>query len=157
MGERTQISRIRDTFASLHEGLCAPEQDETTGLALIVLDRFGIVDNCNAAAGELFGGTLPGLLGRHVNGVIPGMPIRSGTPGYNIAYAAYWSRHASYRTFTGIDLRGNALDLDIRVDCVPVDGDPRIVLALRQPARADCAAPDPGGARNASAPWRART
>ncbi len=123
------------TPSSLHEWPRAPEfAAAPLDLALIVLDRFGVVDNCTAAAERLFGSALPGLLGRHVNGVIPGIPLRHRTPGYNLAYAAFWSGHRRYRRFTGIDARGNSLELDVRLERLPLNGNQRILLDVRHPA-----------------------
>ncbi len=101
-------------------------------LALIVLDRFGIVDNCNAAAGKLFGAALPTLLGQHVNRFIPGMPLRHRTPGYNLAYAAFWSGQPRYRRFTGMHCRGNPFELDVRLDRLALNGNPLILLDVKQ-------------------------
>ncbi len=129
MGKRTQIPRSPDPSLALPEQPRTPEHD-ASAFPAIVLDRFGIVDQCNAAAGELFGGALT-LLGRPITGAIPGIPIRHGTPGYNLAYAAYWASHARYRRFTGIDCRGDAFDIDVRLECLPLNGVPRIALALR--------------------------
>ena len=130
------LSQTSQTHPSLHEWPRAPGlAAEPPELALVVLDRFGVVDNCNAAARKLFGAALPGMLGQHVNCVIPGMPLRHGTPGYNLAYAAYWSSHAHYRRFTGIDCRGNAFDLDVRLDRLLPNGNPHILLDLKQPMR----------------------
>jgi len=126
--------QIPQTDLRLHEWPRAPDfASAPIELARIVLDRFGVVDNCNAAAEKLFGATLPGLLGQHVNRVIPRMPLRHRTPGYNLAYAAFWSGQLRYRRFTGVHCRGNAFDLDVRLDRLPLNGNPHILLDIKEP------------------------
>ncbi len=103
-------------------------------LATMILDKSGIVRYCNAAAARLFRASTRELTQRHITALIPGLPFNSETPGYNIAYAAFWAAGRPWRVFGGADSRGCSLWLHVLLDKLELEGGYQILLNLRQAA-----------------------
>jgi len=119
-----------------------PERHETGGetaahevpFAAMVLDRLGTVRYCHADAARLFGASAHTLVGRHVTELIPDLPFKPRTPGYNVAYAAFWAPDGSRRGFCGVDNEGRSFGLQIALDRLELEKHHQILLSLRLPA-----------------------
>lgn len=100
--------------------------------ALMVLDKHGTVCQCDAAAARLFAAGAQQLIGKPVGELIPDMPLKPDTPGYNVAYAAFWASEACGREFRGRDGRGRAVCLELSLAGLAPEGGHQILLRLRQ-------------------------
>jgi hypothetical protein len=68
---------------------------DRSGAALsgtIVLDKFGVVRYSGAAVALIVGREDTALRDRPVQDLLPGLPLKTATPGYNIAYLTFWAR-----------------------------------------------------------------
>lgn len=54
---------------------------------------------CSDAAAQLLDGTAEQMLGRPIGSLFLELPLRILTPGYNLAYACFWSVHQEWRRF----------------------------------------------------------
>lgn len=115
-------------------------------IATMILDKSGIVRYYNAAAACLFRASTWELARRHITALIPGLPFNAETPGYNVAYAAFWAAGGRWRVFGGEDTKGSPMRLHVLMDKLELEGDHQILLILRQAAgseqwarRATCA------------------
>ncbi len=133
---------------SIPSGLAAIEE---VGLAAVTLDITGKILCCNAAALSLFGpAPLPG---RDVRSLMPDLPFRRATPGYNIAYATLWAANSAWRRFSGRDGRGRLFRIEASLNQEEFRLRQQILLGVR-PAREPASATLPR--RFAGAPLLAR-
>ncbi|OGA17809.1 MAG: hypothetical protein A3I01_05150 [Betaproteobacteria bacterium RIFCSPLOWO2_02_FULL_65_24] len=115
--------------------------------AMIVLDTSGTVCSCTAAAAGLFGAGLHGPVGRHITVLVPDLPLRPSTPGYNIAYARFKPDAGPWRELSGRDSQGRVFRLLGSLDTMEWEGAHHIVMSLRlreraQPGAQGCDAAD---------------
>jgi len=110
-----------------------------TEFATVVLDAAGTVECCNAAADDLFGVGSGKLVGRELAGLVPGVPIRPETPGYNIAYATFSAGCGSVRSALVRRSDGSALHVNIRFER-PQMRDSRSIMMVLGLAENDAAA-----------------
>ena len=118
-----------------------PERDDTSGetaapgvpFAAMVLDKSGTVCYCHADAARLFHASAHTLVGRHVRELIPGLPFKPRTPGYNVAYAAFWASEEAQHGFCGVDSQGRAFGIRVAVDRLELEKRHQILLRLQLP------------------------
>lgn len=101
--------------------------------AAMVLDRLGTVRYCHADAARLFRARAHTLIGRHVKDLIPDLPFNPRTPGYNVAYAAFWASENPRRGFCGVDSQGRSFGLQVALDKLELEKRYQILLSLRLP------------------------
>lgn len=112
-----------------HQSRIAAAQE--VGLARIVLDKLGRVHYCNAAAVRLFCANTRQLPGRDIRSLVPDLPFRPATPGYNLAYAIFWAAEGAWRRFTGRDSLGRSFRLQAWLDKAQLESRQQILLSLR--------------------------
>ncbi|MBI4294006.1 MAG: hypothetical protein HY661_21225 [Betaproteobacteria bacterium] len=110
-----------------------PGEAATQGIAVaaMILDRWGTVRYCDADAACLFHATPNTLVGRHVRELIPELPFDRRTPGYNVAYAAFWTPTGPSRSFSGVDSRGRLFGVWLALDRLELEKHQQILLRLR--------------------------
>ena len=115
---------------------------QEVGSASVILDALGKILYCNAAARDLFRANAQQLLGQDIRTLMPDLPIRPITPGYNLAYATFWAAEGEWRRFSGRDSRGCLFRLLAALDRTELESRRHILLSLR-PARAPAHLPRP--------------
>jgi hypothetical protein len=109
--------------------------------AVIVLDAYGTVCGCTPAAAELFGADMDAALGRHVTALVPSLPFRPSTPGYNVAYASFSpDEERAWQRLGAVDMRGRAFLLQGCLDALQWQGTHMIFVSLRPHERSGAAA-----------------
>ncbi len=98
---------------------------------ILVLDSLGEIALCNVNAAQIFGYETGSLLRKPVSFLIPTLPLRSATPGYNLAFAHFWPREA-WRNFHGRDASGVLFPLEISLRSTRLNSQRAIALDLRQ-------------------------
>jgi hypothetical protein len=101
--------------------------------AAMVLDKSGTVCYCHADAARLFHASAHALVGRHVRELIPDLPFKPRTPGYNVAYAAFWANEEAQHGFCGVDSQGRAFGIRVAVDRLELEKRHQILLRLQLP------------------------
>lgn len=104
----------------------------TTEGASMVLDELGTVCSCSSSTARLFGAGAQPLIGRPVRALIPDLPLRAATPGYNVAYAAFWAAEAPMRDFQALDNRGRPFCVAVSLEKLALEGRHQILVNLRQ-------------------------
>ncbi|MBI4291870.1 MAG: hypothetical protein HY661_10355 [Betaproteobacteria bacterium] len=102
-------------------------------LPTMVLDRSGTVRCCDDQAANLFGARPESLVGKHINALIPGLPLNVRTPGYNLAYATFWALGGPPRLHCGVDSCGGSFDLRIALEKLELNKKQWILLSLHRP------------------------
>ena len=105
-------------------------------VASMVLDALGTVRDCSGAAARLFGAGAHQLIGRPVRELIPDVPLSAETPGYNVAYAAFWAAEAPGHEFRALDSRGRPFCVMVSLEELALEGRHQILVCLRQAAGA---------------------
>ena len=98
---------------------------------IVVVDTHGVVNFCSAAAARAFGTSAEGLAGKPIASLVPQLPLRSGTPGYNLAYALFWFPDQLWRAVEGRACDGRTVPLEISVSAARIDGKHQLLLTLR--------------------------
>ena len=114
------------------------EQVETRGkaaahrapFAAMVLNRSGTVRYCHADAARLFCASARALVGRHVSELIPDLPFKPRTPGYNVAYSTFWASEGPQRGFCGVDTQGRSFGLQVALRTPELEKHDQIIVAL---------------------------
>jgi CheY-like chemotaxis protein len=99
---------------------------------IVVVDPHGVVRFCSAAAARAFGSDADRLAGKPIASLVPQLPLRSGTPGYNLAYALFWFPDQLGRAVEGLDCDGRAVPLEISVSAARIEGKHQLLLSLRR-------------------------
>lgn len=98
--------------------------------ALAVLNKQGIVRFSNPAMARLFGCSHEDLDGREVGTLLPGLPIRKRTPGYNLAFAEFCGRQAGGLDIVGCSPTGMSIPVKVALRKVRIDRNDLILLGL---------------------------
>lgn len=98
----------------------------------LVLDLRGCIRSCSPAAAQLFGIRAAAAIGRPVRALIPELPLRDDTPGYNLAFVAFRFSADEWATFDGVDGTGRRFGIEISIAQMTLDGRFGLVLELRQ-------------------------
>ncbi|WP_181358905.1 PAS domain S-box protein [Pseudothauera lacus] len=99
--------------------------------ALIVLDKYARIRFCSLAAERIFGHRAHEVLGTEVTALIPGLPLRNNTPGYNLAYATFQRGNGLSHCFLGRHASGGEFALDVALATTRLQGKHGLVVALR--------------------------
>lgn len=101
--------------------------------AVLILDARGAVQFCSDAAAQLFDDRTDEMLGRPVTELIPALPLRTVTPGYNLAYARFWAAQHVWRRFrrSAHDQQSRALELMLKTAQRQQDVPYGLILKLR--------------------------
>ena len=102
--------------------------------ACLGLDAHGEIRACNSPAEELLGGSGHDLRGQPITAVIPALPLRPDTPGYNLAYVGLWYANGTRRRLLGVH-RDGLLPLEIAVSVMKTGNSPSYLVGI-QPAAA---------------------
>ena len=116
------------------------QTDYTTPEACLELDADGEIRASNSPAAELLGGDRQELRGRPITALIPALPVRRNTTGYNVAYVGLWHANGARRQLQGVRHDGRALPLDIALSVLKAEKSISY-LVQRRPAEAET---DPG-------------
>lgn len=108
---------------------------EETGHAMLILDLPARIRYCCAAAGRLFRRRADGMIGHPVAALLPDLPLRDNTPGYNLAYVVFHFPSAGWQRLRGSDAAGSHLALDVSIGTMMFEGRRGLVMTLR---RASC-------------------
>ncbi len=100
-------------------------------IAVMVLDGAGRIRYCDSEAAQLFRASRSALMDRHVKERIPDLPFRLRTPGYNVAYATFWSPWGPPRAFCGLDIQGRSFDVQVALDPMLLGKRHQILVRLR--------------------------
>ncbi len=103
----------------------------------MILDRSGTVRYGHADAARLFRTSPNTLVGRHVTELIPEFPLDRRTPGYNVAYVAFWAPAGPPRTFSAVDAQGRSFAVRIALDRLELKKHQYILLSLRPQGESD--------------------
>ncbi|HUW28202.1 MAG TPA: diguanylate cyclase [Sulfuriferula sp.] len=103
------------------------------GRALLLLDENGTIKYCSPAVVSGFGAGMQALIGQPVTNLLPELPVRQGTPGYNLAYASFQFRDGQWLAFSGQDSQGRKLRLEATLMALELDGRSLLLLELRTP------------------------
>lgn len=120
----------------------APPTDGST----LILNQSGQVRLCSLAAGQLFGYEISRVIDMHISALIPDLPLRGNTPGYNLAFAHFSPSGTRWRRFHGRDATGRRFPLSVAIDYLTLDRGRGFVLNI-QPECAGHAQHDSGLAR----------
>lgn len=97
---------------------------------MAVLDKYGIVSFSTPAMGEIFKCSQHELEGRDVASLIPGLPLKTLTPGYNLAFADFWGNKGELLKFKGHSPNGERIPLAVSLNKLSIDNTPLILLRL---------------------------
>lgn len=97
---------------------------------MLLLDRHAVVRFCNARMESLFNCRKGDLDGRDVAKLLPSLPLRKRTPGYNLAFATFWEQEALKLNLDGHTLTGESLILSVSVRKVNIDRQQFILLHI---------------------------
>lgn len=83
--------------------------------ASLWLDAGGRIRRCSRRVAAIFGRRVEQLSGWSIQALIPNLPLLPATPGYNLAFVAFWHRDSGRPPLWGLDNQGQrfALDLDL--------------------------------------------
>jgi hypothetical protein len=112
----------------------AEKQDFAGTACELALDAAGNIQRCDTAAAELFFASPEMLVGRHITKLIPELPLKPDTPGYNVAYATFCAARPVWLWFKAVDSAGCTMRLYVSFDAPKSSGaqmPQRIVLRLR--------------------------
>lgn len=122
---------------ALKAGIAPVRSLEAAEHATLILDLSGRIRYCSAAAGQLFRRHPAEMIGGPIAALLPELPIRADTPGYNLAYAIFWFSSAGWRRLRITIPAGRGFLLDVSADTVMLEGKRGLVLVLRLPVARD--------------------
>ncbi len=99
--------------------------------ATMILDLEGNILCCNHDAVRLFKINERAIVRRQVRLLIPELPLRSTTPGYNLAYVLFWATGEPWRVFSIRNHQGQLFGVRVRLEQMELNRVKHIVLRLR--------------------------
>ena len=104
--------------------------------AVILVDPQGRIQNCSPRLLQLLDDPPDHLRGRPLRDLLPAIPIRARTPGYNCAFATFWRNRRGLRQ--RLNLQRNRQVEDLETMLCPIPGDhaaaqPMILVGLHFP------------------------
>ncbi|MBS0352396.1 MAG: diguanylate cyclase [Proteobacteria bacterium] len=99
--------------------------------ATLILNQGGQIRLCSLAAGQLFGYEISRVIDMHINALIPDLPLRGNTPGYNLAFAHFTPGGTRWRRFHGRDAAGRRFPVSITIDYLKLDRGRGFVLNIQ--------------------------
>jgi hypothetical protein len=103
----------------------------------IVLDASGTIVSCDAAAAQLFFATPQVLAGHHIKRLIPDLPLKSSTPDFNAAYAAFCASHPVWAAYRALDALGCATRVYVSFELPETGAPDAVLLHVRHEAEQD--------------------
>ena len=98
--------------------------------AIAVLDKHGVVTFSSAAAGALFQASPDQLEGLEMARLLPGLPLKRDTPGFNLAFADFWGRDGIWLDFMGALPNGQPIPLAVSLRKLRVENSYSILLGF---------------------------
>lgn len=130
--------RARSSSAPWHPGALTRTVEATVAEnAVLVLDHCARIRFCTAAAGRVFGQRPDDVLSANVTTLIPRLPLRPNTPGYNLAYAAFQAGSIHPRKFRARHAHGYEFSLDVAIKPLTLQGRHGLVVELLVPQARD--------------------
>jgi hypothetical protein len=93
---------------------CAPD------CACLVLDSRARI--CQSLQGEAIGYSADELLHQPIRRVIPGLPLTTITPCYNVAFVRFWFGETAWRRYLCTSPHGRSLAVDLNMRLIARDG-----------------------------------
>jgi hypothetical protein len=108
--------------------------------AVLIVDAQGIIRF--ATTRQIFGWTDEALTDSPLQSLIPSLPVRKATPGYNIAYARLSFAEQGWQCHRALSVDGLEFPVELSVQTIPVDRSFAMLIAVREVCRglADTAA-----------------
>ncbi|MFO1319351.1 MAG: diguanylate cyclase [Burkholderiales bacterium] len=100
----------------------------------VLLDGGGRISFANAVAAELFGQPLTELIDLPIAALIPDLPLRDGTPGYNAAFVRFWFADGRWVPFRCADGARGTRRIEVAIESCRLQDRRAFVLSLRQAA-----------------------
>lgn len=100
--------------------------------ATIILNDHGDIVLCSPACLAMFGREEREILGRHISTFLPRLASDIDTPGNNVAKASYRSMNGGWKQFTILDMDGESVCIELRLDVQTVDLRHLILIWVRQ-------------------------
>lgn len=101
--------------------------------ALVVIDPHGSIRHCTARAGALLARPPETLQGRLVTELLPGLPLRRHTPGYNLAYLMMTFAQGAWHQGRALTGDGRQLQVELSLMVVNLGKHFGVLVSLRQP------------------------
>ena len=98
--------------------------------SMAVLDKYGIISFSTQAMSEMFKCSQHELKGRDIASLIPGLPLKTLTPGYNLSFANYWGNKGKLLKFKGHSANGERFPLVVSLNKLSIDNTSFILLQL---------------------------
>lgn len=127
--DATAFSMAMEQLPPQLEGNPVPKVQTIEG-PMAVLDKYGIVSFSTPAMGQMFKCSQRELEGRDVASLIPGLPLKTLTPGYNLAFADFWGNKGELLKFKGHSPNGERIPLAVSLNKLSIDNTPLILLRL---------------------------
>lgn len=99
--------------------------------AIVVLDKHGVVTFSSAAAGALFQASPEQLEGLDMASLLPGLPLKRDTPGFNLAFADFWGSDGIWLDFKGALPNGQRIPLAVSLRKLRVENSYSILLGFQ--------------------------
>lgn len=132
MSSSSRALTSRVTTGQLEE--CIRHLPKSDGLAieepLAVLDKFGTVNFCTQAMAILLKRSPCEIDGYAIASIIPGLPLKISTPGYNLAFAKFWGDNNQPLRLNAHFGNTNFLDFLLLINTLSIDDTPLILLRL---------------------------
>lgn len=98
----------------------------------LVLDGFGKIRSCGAAAARMLGCGLTDVAGRPVSEFVSGFSLSESSLSYSMRYIAHLCADGGWHRFTAVDASGRGFQIDAALSRVTTDGQEFFLLNLRR-------------------------
>jgi hypothetical protein len=98
--------------------------------AILIVDACGIIRF--AVTRELFGWSDEELSEIHLPLLVPSLPFREATPGYNVAYARLTFADRGWQPHRAVGADGNEFPVELSVHTVPIGRSYALLFAIRE-------------------------
>lgn len=98
--------------------------------AILILDAFGIIRF--ATTRLLFGWPDEELPDNHLRSLIPTLPVREDTPGYNVAYVRLAFAGQGWQSHCAISADGSVFPVALSVRALPIGRSYALLMAIRE-------------------------
>jgi PAS domain S-box-containing protein len=98
----------------------------------LVLDGFGKIRSCGAAAARMLGCGPTDVAGKSVSQFVADFSLSESSLSYSTRYIAHLCADGGWRRFTAVDARGNGFPVDVALSRVTTEGQDFFLLNLRR-------------------------
>jgi hypothetical protein len=98
--------------------------------AILILDASGVVRF--ATTRSMFGWSDHELPEAQIQALIPGVPIRQATPGYNVAYARLAFADSAWQRYVAVSTSGSGIPVDLKLRALPIGHGYALLAAIRE-------------------------